>query len=225
MEMSNQICYKKEHIWISIQIFSLTSIQFITLYYLTFSAAGLLFPCAYSSTLSEHYLFFTFNMFSTSILLPALLCLTQTVSSHPACRPEMNNKAAAMAKAVYILTNDETNGVLALPVGNDGTLSKGKVAKTGGAGSIAVDADGNPATPDALVAQSALTVAGNVGLTLSSKFFHHSLIIYSDGLRRQRRIKHSQHVDRLTKRPYETRNGWKASRSTRRIPQHRGCFC
>lgn len=85
-----------------------------------------------------------------------------------------------MAKAVYILTNDETNGVLALPVGNDGTLSKGQVAKTGGAGSIAVDADGNPATPDALVAQSALTVAGNVSLT----FFFITLPAFANSLLR-----------------------------------------
>ncbi|KAG9193106.1 hypothetical protein G6011_03141 [Alternaria panax] len=39
-------------------------------------------------------------------------------------------------------------------------LSKGKVMKTGGAGSVAVDAEGKPATPDALVGQSALTIAG-----------------------------------------------------------------
>ncbi|KAH7226307.1 hypothetical protein IWW34DRAFT_601156 [Fusarium oxysporum f. sp. albedinis] len=32
---------------------------------------------------------------------------------------------------------------------------------TGGAGSVAVDADGKPATPDALISQSALTIAGN----------------------------------------------------------------
>lgn len=74
------------------------------------------------------------------------------------------NSDAAMGKAVYVMTNDEQNGVLALPIKKDGTLSKGQVALTGGAGSIAVDADGNPATPDALVSQSALTVAGNVSL-------------------------------------------------------------
>ncbi|CAG7560661.1 unnamed protein product [Fusarium equiseti] len=102
-------------------------------------------------------------MFSTpsSFILPALLCLTQQVSSHPACRPEMN-LAAANGKAIYVLTNDDQNGVLALPIKKDGTLAKGQVAMTGGAGSIAVDADGNPATPDALVSQSALTIAGNM---------------------------------------------------------------
>ncbi|KAF5012738.1 hypothetical protein FDECE_1231 [Fusarium decemcellulare] len=66
-----------------------------------------------------------------------------------------------MGKAIYLLTNDEANGVVALPIGKDGTLSKGRVTMTGGAGSVAVDADGKPATPDALISQSALTIAGN----------------------------------------------------------------
>ncbi|KAM0419060.1 hypothetical protein ACHAPT_011999 [Fusarium lateritium] len=65
-----------------------------------------------------------------------------------------------MGKAIYLLTNDEANGVVALPIGDDGTLSKGTVTMTCGAGSVAVDADGKPATPDALVSQSALTIAG-----------------------------------------------------------------
>ncbi|KAF4457927.1 hypothetical protein F53441_280 [Fusarium austroafricanum] len=95
-----------------------------------------------------------------SFLVSALACLAQEASSHPACSPGMNS-AAAMGKAIYILTNDQTNGVLALPIGNDGTLSKGKVTMTGGAGSIAVNAEGKPATPDALISQSALTIAGN----------------------------------------------------------------
>ncbi|WAO93401.1 Hypothetical protein NCS54_01094800 [Fusarium falciforme] len=92
-------------------------------------------------------------------LLSAFLWLAQT-SSHPTCSPGMD-RAAAMGKAIYLLTNDEANGVVALPIGNDGTLSKGRVTMTGGAGSVAVDADGKPATPDALISQSALTIAGN----------------------------------------------------------------
>ncbi|KAM5347309.1 hypothetical protein ACJ41O_010314 [Fusarium nematophilum] len=96
---------------------------------------------------------------SLSLLLPAFLSLAHQVSSHPACRP--NNEAASMAKAVYFLTNDDTNAVVALPIGADGTLSRGTTTETGGSGSIALNSDGQPATPDALVGQSALTVAGN----------------------------------------------------------------
>lgn len=67
-----------------------------------------------------------------------------------------------VGKAIYFLTNDAENAVVAVPIGANGMLSKGTVTKTGGAGSISVDAKGKPATPDALVAQSSLTVVGNV---------------------------------------------------------------
>lgn len=68
-----------------------------------------------------------------------------------------------MGKAVYFITNEAENAVVALPIAADGKLSAGTVTKTGGAGSIALDgATGEPALPDALVGQSALTVAGNV---------------------------------------------------------------
>ncbi|KAF4434847.1 hypothetical protein FACUT_7507 [Fusarium acutatum] len=99
-------------------------------------------------------------MFSSGFFLPALLWLAQEASSHPACKPGMNSNAMT-GKAIYVLTNEEANGVLAIPIGQDGTLSKGKVTMTGGAGSVAVDAEGKPATPDALISQSALTIAGN----------------------------------------------------------------
>ncbi|KAM0351174.1 hypothetical protein ACHAPU_002959 [Fusarium lateritium] len=98
-------------------------------------------------------------MISTGFFLPALLWLAQEASSHP-CRPGMD-QAAMMGKAIYVLTNEEANGVLAIPInGKDGTLSQGKVTMTGGAGSVAVGADGKPATPDALISQSSLTIAG-----------------------------------------------------------------
>jgi len=68
-----------------------------------------------------------------------------------------------VGKAVYFLTNDKENAVVALPIGKDGMLSKGTVTKTGGAGSIAINgATGQPGVPDALVGQSALTVVGTV---------------------------------------------------------------
>ncbi|CAI9628268.1 hypothetical protein GT037_002274 [Alternaria burnsii] len=77
------------------------------------------------------------------------------------CMQQPNAGKPAVGKAIYMLTNDAENAVVALPIGADGMLSKGKVMKTGGAGSVAVDAEGKPATPDALVGQSALTIAGN----------------------------------------------------------------
>lgn len=73
---------------------------------------------------------------------------------------------AQAGKAVYFITNGQENSVVALPIGNDGMLSKGSSTKTGGAGSIAISgATMEPGVPDALVGQSALTVVGNVSDT------------------------------------------------------------
>lgn len=69
---------------------------------------------------------------------------------------------AKVGKAIYFLTNEDTNAVVALPIGQDGKLSKGTVTETGGEGSVAVDGAGQPATPDALVGQSSITVSGKV---------------------------------------------------------------
>lgn len=83
------------------------------------------------------------------------------------CTPQGANKAVKTGKAIYLLTNDGENAVVALPIGADGKLSAGKLAKTGGAGSTSVDANGKPAGPDALASQSALTVVGNVSFFLA----------------------------------------------------------
>lgn len=115
-------------------------------------------------------------MFSSGFFLPALLWLAQEATSHPACKPGMNSNAMT-GKAIYVLTNEKANGVLAIPIGQDGTLSKGKVTMTGGAGSVAVDAKGKPATPDALISQSALTIAGNVSLNFLIDTMNHLLTL------------------------------------------------
>jgi hypothetical protein len=67
-------------------------------------------------------------------------------------------------KAVYITTNNkQRNAVAAFAISPDGTLSgEASLTTTGGCGSIAVNAKGEEAVPDALVGQSALTIAGNV---------------------------------------------------------------
>jgi len=72
------------------------------------------------------------------------------------------SSAAGTAKALYLITNDEANAVVALRIGADGLLSRGSVNPTNGAGSVALNSQKKPATPDALVSQSALTVAENV---------------------------------------------------------------
>lgn len=112
-------------------------------------------------------------MVSTTTLVLALLSGIAQAVPHRAGANEKQQQAgdmgcaqqaakATVGKAIYFMTNDAKNAVVAVPIGADGMLSKGTVMKTGGAGSIAVDAKGKPATPDALVGQSALTVVGNV---------------------------------------------------------------
>lgn len=76
---------------------------------------------------------------------------------------QQHHGGVKVGKAIYFLTNEAENAVVALPIDKDGMLSAGTVTKTGGAGSASINGmTGQPATPDPLVGQSALTVAGNV---------------------------------------------------------------
>jgi hypothetical protein len=76
---------------------------------------------------------------------------------------QQHHGGVKVGKAIYFLTNEAENAVVALPIGKDGMLSAGTVIKTGGAGSASINGKtGQPAAPDSLVGQSALTVAGNV---------------------------------------------------------------
>ena len=84
------------------------------------------------------------------------------------------------AQAVYFITNDAGNSVVALPIGDDGTLSFGSSTATGGAGSNAVDAaTGDAIVPDALVSQSTLTIAGNVSHNMCQSIINPLRISYN----------------------------------------------
>ncbi|KAI1869556.1 hypothetical protein JX265_006646 [Neoarthrinium moseri] len=75
---------------------------------------------------------------------------------------QKSNSSQSPANALYFLTNEAQNAVAALKINSDGTLSAGSCTGTGGAGSNGIDGStGQPAVPDALFSQSALTVAGN----------------------------------------------------------------
>ncbi|EGR52866.1 uncharacterized protein TRIREDRAFT_54426 [Trichoderma reesei QM6a] len=96
----------------------------------------------------------------TSLLLLGLANLVPDASARPsACPPPVKP-----GKAIYTITNEKQNSVIALPIGSDGLLYQGTSTPTGGSGSNALTASGKttaPAAPDALVSQSALTVVGN----------------------------------------------------------------
>jgi hypothetical protein len=97
------------------------------------------------------------HSFHSKTLLLAALLASETFSLP--CAPE------ASSNAIYFLTNDESNAVVAVPIGNDGRLSGGSVTATGGAGSNSIDgATNDPAVPDPLIGQAALAVAGQVSI-------------------------------------------------------------
>ncbi|KAI1610839.1 hypothetical protein EDD36DRAFT_304840 [Exophiala viscosa] len=93
--------------------------------------------------------------------LLASLAIISNVSAAPSHSRSKTKWTNNSPKAVYLITNDQQNAVAALPIAADGTLSAGTITLTGGAGSNAIDgATEQPATPDALIGQSALTIAG-----------------------------------------------------------------
>jgi hypothetical protein len=98
------------------------------------------------------------GLFQKILLSAALLGLAVEGAPSTATKQQGNGP-----KAIYFLTNNAQNAVVALPVGCDGTLSRGSVTGTGGKGSNSIDMGTNlPAGPDALSSQSALKVSGQV---------------------------------------------------------------
>ncbi|KAI0009734.1 hypothetical protein F4779DRAFT_617375 [Xylariaceae sp. FL0662B] len=96
----------------------------------------------------------------------ALLALAQGITGHVIRQPDA---CKATGKAVYVLTNDEANSVVALPIKADGTLGAGTVTPSGGNGLSTIDGMTNQsAGPDSLVGQSALTVAGGYVFAVNS---------------------------------------------------------
>jgi hypothetical protein len=90
-----------------------------------------------------------------TLLLAAYLA--SSAQSHPCGLQQSQN-------AIYFMTNDAQNAVVAIPIASDGMLSGGSRTPTGGAGSNSIDgATNKPAAPDPLIGQSALVVAGQVG--------------------------------------------------------------
>lgn len=105
--------------------------------------------------------------FYTFTFLIALAPSAIQVSARPArsCGSKGGDAKVANGKAVYMLSNQASNAVVAVPIAQDGTLDEagGFSTNTGGSGATGIDGSTNaPSNPDALFSQSALTVAGNV---------------------------------------------------------------
>ena len=91
-------------------------------------------------------------------------------------------------RAIYLLTNEKANAVVAVPIGRDGLLSGGSVTSTGGGGANGLNAKMQPAAPDPLFSQSSLTVAGDVSSAKATSLVHRPSLTraITAPLRRQR---------------------------------------
>jgi hypothetical protein len=95
-------------------------------------------------------------------LLPTLAAV-MAMATQTAALPSQCGAAPQSAKAIYMISNEQANAVIALPVAANGMVSAGTSTATGGAGANSIDGSTNkPAAPDALVSQSAITIAGHV---------------------------------------------------------------
>lgn len=87
----------------------------------------------------------------------ALLALTSAFPTQSSSRP------SSPARAVYFITNAQSNAVVALRVNDNGTLSDGSITSTGGTGGRGINgATNQSAGPDGTFSQGAVAVAGNV---------------------------------------------------------------
>ena len=133
-------------------------------------------------------------------------------------------KNSTNGKAIYFLTNDKSNAVVALPIGQDGLLqAPGSKTATGGSGGNGVTApDNKPAAPDALFSQGSLTIAGNVRF-LQIPHLDAFVILTTcstETLCSQSWIQHTVHVLDRSQRSHQISNAREADFRPRRISNH-----
>ncbi|OQU96621.1 hypothetical protein CLAIMM_02674 [Cladophialophora immunda] len=102
------------------------------------------------------------KLLQSSLLLAASIGSIQAAPSPHLGKWGKGLAQAKGARAIYFITNDASNSVAAVPVASNGMLSEGTLTPTGGDGGNSISGTTNePAAPDALISQSALTIAGN----------------------------------------------------------------
>lgn len=106
-------------------------------------------------------------MHPISTFLSFFTLLSLTIAAPGTPRAAARKELAGNAKAVYLLSNEVQNSVVALKVNRDGTLSPGSVHLTGGKGAAGIDdAKNATADGDVLFSQSSLRADGNVCASL-----------------------------------------------------------
>ncbi|KAI1474268.1 hypothetical protein F4774DRAFT_342144 [Daldinia eschscholtzii] len=104
------------------------------------------------------------NFLATLILAQGIA--GHAIPRHSSCKPA----APATGKAVYFLSNDAENTIVALPIQPDGTLKAGKRNPVNGVGSNVIDGTTKePAAPDALVSQSSLVISGKTVFAVNAQ--------------------------------------------------------
>ncbi len=134
-------------------------------------------------------------MFSCILQLLLLASWFLSVLARPAACGIPAVKVIPNGKAVYLLTNDNSNAVVALPIGKDGLLAPGSRTATGGSGANGIDGSTNqPAAPDALFSQSSLAIAGNVWSFNLTALSIREADVFLELVRRQCRFQYPYHV-------------------------------
>lgn len=102
-----------------------------------------------------------------SLILASLVSSVFSFPDYKSYSAKHAVRRSTPGKAAYLVTNDAENGIAAMHIDPNGMLSKGTVTPTGGSGSnVLVPGGTAKQAPDALVAQSSLTIAGNVSRKL-----------------------------------------------------------
>lgn len=112
-------------------------------------------------------------MVPTSHLATAIL-LVQGIAGSVIGRHQLNqgkdDACPQTGTALYLISNNAPNTIVALPINEDGTLSAGTITPSEGDGAVSFARQvGVPAMPDGLVSQSSLTIAGQVSCAIIQK--------------------------------------------------------
>ena len=92
-----------------------------------------------------------------SFLLPTLAVVVHASSYHG-----RRDIPGPVVKALYLITDQTPNQVVALPVNHNGVVSAGTITPTGGDGGVYILSEGVPVSADSLASQDAVVRSGHV---------------------------------------------------------------
>jgi hypothetical protein len=102
---------------------------------------------------------YSFSLISS---LLAVVAGVQAVGIPTQAAVVADREPVTIVRAIYLLTNNSPNKIVALKVNKDGTLSEGTFTPTGGNGGSYIGSDGAIVPTDALASQDCIVREGNV---------------------------------------------------------------